>query len=316
MLKICPVAMLKDSTKEVQTGPSGMKPFAIDHLREIYRLRDKQERYERGEIGERCGIFQTSPIRADGHVSPPPDGGTIIPVELLPTENHDGPKPVRGRQELITVATTNKTSPITQNSSKVSSKAAATPDFEGSQQEVAIGDEIVVHLSDQQSIDICQPSGENMQAPAFEDTEKNIYRPTSNIQNEYLYDASAYHTPTLLDLQASRHNARHDYHNVESALRFRDSYHDASFGDGSELPRNHGLPHDSTWGGFDGTLAPARHSGSSTLEMPFFNNAYNFDRALMNNPSRGSIPGVFPNPLNAGGHGPSWNFSFAHSQQR
>lgn len=60
MLKICPVAMLKDSTKEVQASASGMKQFAIDHLKEIYRLRDKQERYERGEIGENCGKSPTS----------------------------------------------------------------------------------------------------------------------------------------------------------------------------------------------------------------------------------------------------------------
>lgn len=49
MLKICPVATLKDSTNEVL---SKIKPLARDHLREIYRLREKQERYENKEIGE------------------------------------------------------------------------------------------------------------------------------------------------------------------------------------------------------------------------------------------------------------------------
>ena len=48
MLKICDVAMLKTSAEEVY---SRMEDFAIPHLKEIYRLREKQERFLRGEIG-------------------------------------------------------------------------------------------------------------------------------------------------------------------------------------------------------------------------------------------------------------------------
>jgi hypothetical protein len=326
MLKICPVAMLKDSTKEVQASPSGMKQHAIDHLREIYRLRDKQERYERGEIGENRGIFQTSPVRADGQLCPPPDGGTIIPVESLPTESHQGSNPARGRQEPTIIATTNKKSLTTQNSPKAFSKAAARPDSENSQQEAAIEDEILVHLSNQQSNQICQLSGQKMQAPAFKNEEKEISRATSNIQNDCLYNVSA------LELQATRHNARLEYRNVGSAhldltstshrkagTRFCESYVDAgnaSFGDSSELRRNHGLPQVSTWNGFNGSLTPTSHSGSSTLDMPFFDDEYVFGNTLMNSPYRSSTEDVFAKPLGAGGHGQSWDFSFAHLQQR
>ena len=48
MLKICDVAMLKTSAEEVY---SKMENFAILHLKEIYRLREKQERFLRGEMG-------------------------------------------------------------------------------------------------------------------------------------------------------------------------------------------------------------------------------------------------------------------------
>ena len=48
MLKICDVAILKTSAEEVY---SRMDDHAIPHLKEIYRLREKQERFLRGEMG-------------------------------------------------------------------------------------------------------------------------------------------------------------------------------------------------------------------------------------------------------------------------
>lgn len=52
ILKTTPVAILRESTKEVQAAPAGIDEYASIHLKEIYRLRDKQEQFDRGEIGE------------------------------------------------------------------------------------------------------------------------------------------------------------------------------------------------------------------------------------------------------------------------
>lgn len=264
---------------------------------------------------------QRAPIRADSCLPPPSDGGTIIPVELVPIKDHDGSNPARGRIESTTIAT------MTQINPKMFFEATATLDPEDPQQEAAMGDEIVVHPMDRPSNKRCQLSGENIQAPTLKDR-----RPTSNIQNESLYSVSMCHNPTLLELQATRNNARPEYRTVESAhlnlsptshqkdpIRFCDSYIDAnntSFGDSSELLQNHGLPHVSSWNGFNESLAPTRGYGSSPLKMPFFNEAYDFEKPPMNDPYRALIDGGFPNRSGPEDHEQSWDFSFAHSQPR
>lgn len=313
--------MLKDSTKEVQTSATGMKQFAIDYLKEIYRLRDKQERYQRGEIGENCGQSPTSPIRADSCSRPPSDGGTIIPVELVPIKDHNGSNPAKRTRETTPITST------TQNSPRIFSEAAATPGSEDPQQEPAIGDEIVVHQTDQRSNRICQLGGENTKAPILKDG-----RPKSSIQNEGLYSVSMCHNPSLPEFQASGHHARLGYRNVESAhldlsptphqkdaIGICDSYLDAnnmSFGDSSELSQTHGLPHVSTWNGFNESLAPTRYCGLSPLKMPFFNDAYDFEKPPMNDPYRSLIDGGLPSSAGTEEPGQSWNFSFAHPPHR
>ena len=309
MLKICPVAMLQDSTNEIQ---SKLKPFAREHLREIYRLRDKQERFKNKEIGRQSAkspayFSQLKSLDGDSRIHvenlPMMDYGRERSARITMKECRQGPTPEILR---LKVQECLKTDLQQEDPPEAQALPQGVSRRRGRQSETSAPEVTEARLpssNERQDRDIkiedreaCQPTSSSqvrpLQLPSY------YYPVDSNIGGGRQEQPLNYLLIDPAQLTSSLPGPTGQQPTTQPSHFYLGDYHSRQSGQ-PELPHDRRLLPEPTWTETGGSPAQTNttDSGNGIVErMPLFNEGYVFENTSMDDPYQGSIYNEVPGP--------------------